>query len=239
LYPIQLYADFSGYSDIAIGIGKTLGFRITKNFSYPFFQRNIAEFWKNWHISLTSWLTDYVFTPLNFSFRKMKKRGVIYALIINFILVGLWHGANWTFVVVGLYYGLLYIPLILSGAMFKESKVETCSYGLPQIKTFYQMLCTYFLVALGDIFFRAKDISQAYEFISSIFSSSLFSIPSGGIAVLIAVLFILFEWIGRKEEYPLKRIKSKLPFRVLVYWVMIFLIFWFGSHEQQFIYTQF
>ncbi|KAA6306840.1 Peptidoglycan O-acetyltransferase, partial [termite gut metagenome] len=108
LFAFQLYADFSGYSDMAIGVGKLLGFKITKNFNYPFFKTNIAEFWRGWHISLTSWLTDYVFMPLNIKFRSIGKWGTIVAIIITFVLVGLWHGANWTFAVFGLYHGLLY-----------------------------------------------------------------------------------------------------------------------------------
>ena len=121
LYSFQLYADFSGYSDMAIGVGKLLGFRITRNFHYPFFALNVADFWHRWHISLTTWVTDYVFTPLNFQFRRWGKVGVILAIIINMMVVGLWHGANWKYILFGLYHGLLFVPLILSGAFMKKT----------------------------------------------------------------------------------------------------------------------
>lgn len=116
LYIVQIYADFSGYSDMAIGISKLLGFSIPNNFNYPFFAQNIAEFWQRWHISLTSWMTEYVYSPLSFIFRRYAKNGIILSIIINFILVGLWHGSNWTFVIFGLLHGLYFIPLILNGS---------------------------------------------------------------------------------------------------------------------------
>ena len=121
-YSFQMYTDFSGYSDMAIGTGKILGFRITDNFNYPFFATNVADYWRRWHISLTSWLTDYVFMPLNVKFRSLGKWGTIFAIIINMVVVGIWHGPNWTFAVFGLYHGLLFVPLILSGSFFKKKK---------------------------------------------------------------------------------------------------------------------
>ena len=177
LYSFQLYTDFSGYSHMAIGVGKILGFRITKNFNTPYFSRNVAEFWRNWHISLTSWLTDYIFIPLNIKFRNLGNLSAIIAIVINMVLVGLWHGANWTFVVFGLYHGLLFIPLILTKAVFKKKKLKVNRFGSPSISDSFRIIGTFLLWTLSLIVFRAESISHAFTYISEIFSSSLFEIP--------------------------------------------------------------
>ena len=135
LYPIQLYADFDGYSNMAIGVGKLLGYRVNRNFNHPFLARNMAEFWRRWHMSLTGWITDYVFMPLNIAFRNIGNTGIILAAMINLTLIGLWHGANWTFGVFGFYHGLLFIPLIISGAFGKNKKLKENSHGLPFLRT--------------------------------------------------------------------------------------------------------
>ena len=122
-FSFQLYADFSGYSDMAIGVSRVLGFNISKNFDFPFFSQNIAEFWRKWHISLTSWLTEYVFTPLNFSLRKLGKTGLIISILINFTICGIWHGANWTYILFGFIHGCLFIPLILNETLNKDNKL--------------------------------------------------------------------------------------------------------------------
>lgn len=122
LYFIQLYADFSGYSDMAIGISKILGIKVQPNFNYPLFAQNVADYWRRWHISLTSWLTEYVFTPLSINFRDYGKYGLIMAIIINFLVVGFWHGAEWHYIFHGLVSGMMFIPLILKGKMNKKIK---------------------------------------------------------------------------------------------------------------------
>jgi D-alanyl-lipoteichoic acid acyltransferase DltB (MBOAT superfamily) len=250
LYTIQLYADFSGYSDMAIGVGKLLGFRITKNFNYPFFGRNIAEFWRNWHISLTSWLTDYVFTPLNFKFRNLGKRGTIFAVIINFVLVGLWHGADWTFAAFGFYQGLLYIPLILSGVFVRNSKLIVTKWGLLSLKDFARMLVTFVLVTFGLIIFRAASVGQAWEFIRQLVNNPLPLRVSGiglGTAfpgALAAVGMFVLEWYGyrHKMEYGLcANSKLNAYCRYIVYAILCLIIAncLFGGEAQDFIYQQF
>jgi D-alanyl-lipoteichoic acid acyltransferase DltB (MBOAT superfamily) len=253
LYSFQIYADFSGYTDMAIGVGKLLGFRLAKNFNYPLFAQNIADFWRRWHISLTSWLTDYVFTPLNFIFRKKKKWGIILAVVINFLLVGLWHGANWTFVVFGLYQGLLFIPLILSGAMLKETKIETYKWGFPKLKTLSNMLLTLFLVAFGNILFRANSIGQAVDYVSGIFSSSLFTRPAIFLtkdnayikAKILIVLFllpvyVLIEWLNRNKQHGLQIDSIKISvIRWIIYFTLIVIIWAIGGQKETFIYFQF
>ncbi|GHT04072.1 O-acyltransferase [Bacteroidia bacterium] len=245
LCSIQVYADFSGYTDMAIGIGKLLGFRLTKNFNYPFFSKNIADYWKKWHISLTSWLTDYVFTPLNFTFRKLKKWGVILAVLVNFTLVGLWHGANWNFVAFGVFHGLLYIPLILSGVLSKEVKIETGKWGLPQLKDFCQMLLTFFLVVIGGIIFKSGSIAEAWHFVARLFSFPFFSIPVGLprvtlYASVFSVVLIIVEWIGRHNDYTLERIPIKSGLlRLVLYAIIVGTIIVYGNKGGAFIYFQF
>jgi D-alanyl-lipoteichoic acid acyltransferase DltB (MBOAT superfamily) len=248
LYSFQLYTDFSGYSHIAIGVGKLLGFRITRNFNNPYFSRNIAEFWRSWHISLTSWLTDYIFIPLNIKFRNLGNLGIILAIIINMVVVGLWHGANWTFVVFGLYHGLLFIPLVLSGSIFKKKKLKENKFGLPSLKDFFRIIVTFLLWTLSLIIFRAENIGQAMSYISEILSYSLFIKPyfvGGTIAlkiVIITTFFMLIEWFGREQEYAIAilGLKWKRPLRHAMYYAILAAIVMFkAAEEEQFIYFQF
>ena len=205
---LQVYADFSGYSDMAIGVGKLLGFSITRNFNYPLFALNIADYWRRWHMSLTSWVTDYVFTPLNFRFRRWGRVGVIFAIIINMMVVGLWHGANWTFVLFGLYHGLLFLPLILSGSFMKKDKMRTNRLGLPVLKDFGRMVLTFVLVALGGIIFRVESVGQAWECFLHIFSTRFFTSGVAGVSVprrtlLFIVIMLIVEWAQRNQEHGL------------------------------------
>lgn len=245
LYSFQMYADFSGYSDMAIGVGKLLGFKITRNFNTPFFALNMADYWRRWHISLTSWLTDYVFTPLNIRFRDWGKFGMILAIIINMVLVGLWHGANWTFAVFGLYHGLLFVPLVLSGAFMKKAKLKTNKLGLPILKDFGRMSLTFLLVTIGLIIFRAESIGQAWEFVCSIADKSLFSLPwiySATYIVpmpFILMLFLVMEWTGRNKECPIKLNTKSKVWQWMVYVLFVVLVFSFSETSESFIYFQF
>lgn len=244
LYPIQIYADFDGYSNMAIGVGKLLGFRIARNFNHPFLARNIAEYWRNWHISLTGWLTDYVFSPLNIALRNLGKLGVIYSVIITFVLIGLWHGANWTYGIFGLYHGLLYIPLILSDDFGKKVKIKTGSHGLPKTKDLFKMTRTYLLVTIGLIIFRSSSVSEVISFISSIIFSPIIPtfFPSKRVILFIIMLFVL-EWIQRSKEHALQFsdngiTKSKM-IRWCIYLLFLIIIFFFKGEQVSFIYFQF
>ena len=246
LYSFQMYADFSGYSDMAIGVGKLIGFKITKNFNYPFFALNVADYWRRWHMSLTSWLTDYVFMPLNIKFRDWGNWGMILAIIINMVVVGMWHGANWTFAVFGLYHGLLFVPLILSGAFFKKAKIQTNKLGLPVLKDFGRMVLTFMLVTIGLLIFRADNVPQVWEYVSGIFDKSLLSAPwlMTRIYYVPQFVFILLmfaaEWVQRKHEYALAidNIHSKV-LRYSIYGVLVILLLWVGGQAETFIYFQF
>lgn len=247
LYPIQMYADFDGYSNMAIGVGKILGLKVAKNFNNPFLARNIAEYWRNWHMSLTGWLTDYVFSPLNIAFRNFDNRGIILAIIINFILIGLWHGSNWTFAVFGLYHGLLYIPLIISGSLGKKKKLKADKFNLPKYTDFLKMVGTYFLVSLGLIIFRANSVTDAFHFIEDILSPTLLTLPDINMSIVVLFfLFILFilEWFQRDKEFPLQikqsYIEKKKWLPLFIDYIIIAAIIFRGNFTgNQFIYFQF
>lgn len=248
LYVFQMYADFSGYSDMAIGVGKILGFRIAINFNYPLFARDISEYWRNWHISLTSWLTDYVFMPLNVKYRNLERWGSILAIIITYLLIGLWHGANWTFALFGLYHGLLYIPLMLSGTFFKKKKLKITRYKLPYFSDFLKMVGTFLLVTFGLVIFRADNIQQAIKYISNVCSASIMSFPKvigyNNVNMLLSIIFIiimlLYEWKNRNKEYGLD-IKEKMVIVQYCHYIFIaFLIYFFGIIDTSgFIYFKF
>lgn len=247
IFPIHMYADFSGYSDMAIGVGKILGFRVAANFKYPFFARNIAEYWRTWHITLTSWVTDYVFMPLNVRFRNFGNAGIIMAIIINMIIIGVWHGANWTYAVFGLYHGLLYIPIVLSGSFGKKKKLVANKYGFPKGGDFIKMISTFLLVSLGLIIFNAPSLSQVVIYVQTIFSfSGMTSITAEGlrtlaISLFFSVIMIIAEWKQRNKEYALQ-IETVIPrklYRYALYWIMLILIVLLSGEEQIFIYMQF
>lgn len=246
LYSFQMYADFSGYSDMAIGVGRLMGFKITKNFNYPFFALNIADYWRRWHMSLTSWLTDYVFMPLNIKFRDLGKWGIALAAFINMMLVGLWHGANWTFAAFGLYHGFLFVPLVLSGAFFKKAKLQTNRLGLPVLKDFGRMVLTFGLVTIGLILFRAPSILDAWDAGCTICSSTLFDAPYMLLAQDMAfmaigiVVMMGMEWLQRSQDHGLvlERMKSRV-LRYAIYIVLITMMLWKSDPGDAFIYFQF
>jgi D-alanyl-lipoteichoic acid acyltransferase DltB (MBOAT superfamily) len=250
IYAMQIYTDFSGYSDMAIGAGKLLGFRITANFKYPFYSRNIAEFWRGWHISLTSWLTDYVFMPLSVAFRNLGKAGLILAIMINMLLVGMWHEAKLTWVVFGLYNGILFIPLILSGTFVLKGKIKTNKYGLPPLKDLAGMILTYVLFALGAGLTRAESIGQAAEYYGRIWTDFLphpfaFSEIPGKKAMLLVMAVLVFEWYGyrRNWEYAIAEAGAAFPraVRWTAYLLLAFMtvLFFTATVPRQFIYFQF
>lgn len=240
LFTIQLYTDFSGYSDMAIGFARLIGFKITKNFDFPFFAQNIAEFWRKWHISLTSWLTEYVFTPLNIAFRDYGNRGIILSIVINFMIIGLWHGANWTYLVFGLIHGCFYIPMILKGTMFKRKKIKKGRL-LPTTKEFFNMVGTFFLLMITLILFKSPTITDAYHYFSQLFSLSLFSVPSilpFGLILLI-VFLLTVEWFGKAGEYALDQLTLPKVVRWLFYVLMVVCVFLNAGKQQEFVYFQF
>ena len=244
LYSFQIYGDFSGYSDLAIGTAKLFGIRLPQNFKNPYFSRDIAEFWRRWHISLTSWFREYIYIPLGGS--RCAKWKILRNTMIVFLISGLWHGANWTFVAWGAYHGLLLCILILLGKSkrFKgENETVANNRILPSIKEIGQMLLTFGLATVGWIIFRAGNISQAIEYIVSIFNRSLISIPDAsglnGLYLMLAIM-LANEWLNRKKNHGLEMNDKKfVALRWVVYLVVFFLIVAFGGHSENFIYAQF
>ncbi|MDR1719608.1 MAG: MBOAT family protein [Dysgonamonadaceae bacterium] len=246
LFTIQMYADFSGYSDMAIGLANMMGIRITRNFRFPFFAQNIADFWKRWHISLTNWLTDFIFTPLSIRFRDWGKTGLILSILITFLVSGLWHGANWTFVLWGLLHGCCYIPLIIKGSMNKNKKLSA---GLiPTFKEFRLMTGMFILIMFSLVLFRSDSIADAYHYFCSIFTFSGSEIPyfllekrNDLCAVLTFTLFfVVMEWIHREKEHALQ-LAFKVPFwvRWIFYYFLILMVYVYQVGQQAFIYLQF
>lgn len=244
-FTFQIYGDFSGYSDIAIGTSRLFGFDLMKNFNFPYFSRDIGEFWRRWHISLSTWFRDYLYIPLGGS------RGGTWMKVRNtfiiFIVSGFWHGANWTFIIWGALNAVYFLPLLLTNN--NRNNLETVAQGkvFPSLKEFLFMVLTFTLTVFAWIFFRANNIEHAMSYITEILSPSLFSIPkfagigSALITMILVAIFVLVEWKGRGEQYAIEHlgIKWKLPLRYMMYYAIILVIFWFGGKEQQFIYFQF
>lgn len=240
-FTFQIYGDFSGYSDIAIGTARLFGFDIMRNFNFPYFSRDIAEFWRRWHISLSTWFRDYLYIPLGGS-----KGGTIMKIrntFIIFIVSGFWHGANWTFVVWGALNAIYFLPLLLTKSNRNNLEIVAQGKFLPSVKEFSFMLMTFVLTIIAWIFFRARNIEHAINYLSGIFSSSIFTLPEvlpKQIIVLI-LLFISVEWIGREGQYAISNLGQswKRPVRWAFYFILIAIIFLFSGKEQQFIYFQF
>ena len=244
-FTFQIYGDFSGYSDIAIGTAKLFGIKLMRNFNVPHFSRDIAEFWRRWHISLTTWFRDYVYIPLGGS--KGSKAQVIRNTFIIFLLSGFWHGANWTFIGWGVYHALLFLPLILMGKNKKYTNVVAEGRYLPTGKEIEQMIFTFFLVAFGLIIFRSESIRQAWEYVCGMIqfgtlrASYRFFIQSDvWLTSLYIILMQIVEWLQREKEHGLEisDIRHKWV-RFVIYYVIIVLILNNFGEEQTFIYFQF
>ncbi len=243
-YAIQLYADFSGYSNMAIGISKLFGIQLMRNFATPFFSTNISDFWRKWHISLTTWMMDYVFTPLSFSLRNYHKKGLIISIIATFVLVGFWHGANWTFIFYGLLHGFYFIPLVYSGNMNK-SEIVAKGKILPSFVELVKMILLFVLIMLTDIFFRANSVFEAIDYIYYIFSNGIFTFPKEIvssqylIATFLLAIFFIFEWYNREKNHDFEISSYNIYLRWSYYIFIFLMILFFGKSSETFIYFQF
>ncbi len=238
LFTFQIYGDFSGYSDIAIGTARLFGFNLMRNFNYPYFSRDIAEFWRRWHISLTTWFRDYIYIPLGGS-RGTKWESFRNTMVI-FLVSGLWHGANWTFIVWGAYHAILFAPLLLLGKNRKYTGVVAENRVFPSFRELGQMLGTFLLAVIGWIIFRAESISQALDYMAHICNRSLFSIPVGGKkALLFAAILIVVEWIGRRNQFAIQNLPKNRMMRWTIYYLLVLVIFFLAGQQETFIYFQF
>ncbi len=245
-FTFQIYGDFSGYSDIAIGTSRLFGFNLMQNFNFPYFSRDIAEFWRRWHISLSTWFRDYLYIPLGGSRGGMTMR--IRNTFIIFIVSGFWHGANWTFIVWGALNALYFLPLLLLGKNRINTNTVAEGKYFPSLKEFIQMAITFSYTVLAWIFFRAENINHAFKYLSAIFSKSLFTIPhfkgsiQGKRTIILIVYFLIVEWFGRNEQYAIKNIGRE--WNTILRWCWYaFLISLIGIYmqtiETPFIYFQF
>lgn len=238
LFTFQIYGDFSGYSDIAIGTAKLFGIQLMRNFNIPYFSRDIAEFWRRWHISLTTWFRDYIYIPLGGS--RVPKAKVIRNTFVIFLVSGLWHGANWTFVVWGAYHAFLFLPLILLGKNRKYTNIVAEGRWMPTLKEFGQMLLTFALVVIGWIIFRADNLGMAWDYIGRLFTSGSLK-PIGSTLTLISILLMLaVEWLHRQKTHGLEI--SYLNSHILKYTIYIglaILMFFSYTNSESFIYFQF
>jgi len=244
-FTFQIYGDFSGYSDIAIGTSRLFGFNLMRNFAFPYFSRDIGEFWRRWHISLSTWFRDYLYIPLGGS------RGGTWSKIRNtfiiFLVSGFWHGANWTFVFWGGLNALYFIPLLL--AKKNRQNIDTVAKNslFPSFKEIFQIFTTFSLTTFAWIFFRSESLGMAFDYINRIIVNFDLVIPrheglaAGKSLIVILPFFILIEWLQRNKEHALEfdNIQIPRPIRWIAYYSIVFIIIFFAGTQQDFIYFQF
>lgn len=243
LFTIQVYCDFSGYSDIAIGCARLFGFNLMRNFNTPFFSRSVPEFWRRWHISLTSWFRDYVFFPLGGS--RCSRWKTIRNVYIVWGISGLWHGANWTFVCWGLIHATLLVAYTLLGINTKYNHEVAYGRYLPSIKETLQMALTFLLFAVSMIIFRAENMTQAVGYLTAMVTNQFFdaTMLQGKQPLCFALLLLSVEWLQRDKQHALQFTDIK-PFkyrfvRWSVYYVILLVIFKYAGSSQTFVYFQF
>lgn len=250
LFAFQIYGDFSGYSDIAIGVSKLFGFKLKINFNFPYFSRDIAEFWRRWHISLSTWFRDYLYIPLGGS--KGSKWKQVRNVFIIFIVSGFWHGANWTFIVWGLINALFFIPLLLSKRNRNNLNNVAESSNIPTYKEFLNIITTFIVTTFAWVFFRAENLNHAFKYFKKMFDISFFALPkifetSTGLFIFpkkllfLIFVFVIIEWVGRKGEFAIAPVCKRLNFflRYTFYVTLIISIYWFSNNSHEFIYFQF
>ena len=241
LFTCQIYCDFSGYSDIALGTARLLGIDLLQNFAFPYFSQSIAEFWRRWHISLSSWFRDYLYIPLNGS--KGNSLQKVRNVLVIFIVSGFWHGANWTFIIWGLLNALYIMPSVLLKTNRNNMGTVAAGRLFPSWKELLAMITTFSLTVFAWIFFRAETLGKAITYIRGLFSRSLFTLPDIRPKWLASLLLIFFliEWVGREQQYAIAHIglKWSKALRWGFYYLIVFMVIYFSGSKHQFIYFQF
>ena len=238
LFSLQIYCDFSGYSDIAIGTAKLFGIRLMRNFKVPYFSRDIAEFWRRWHISLTTWFRDYVYIPLGGS--RVSKAKVVRNTFIIFLVSGFWHGANWTFLAWGAFHAVLFLPLILLGKNRKYTDTIAEGRWLPNLKELGQMVLTFVLAVLGWILFRSQSIGETLDFYTGLVNGGWHGFNPPMRAITFVAMMMVVEWLQRGREHGLDM--SGVRYRAVryaCYLTVLAMIFMYGVFNETFIYFQF
>lgn len=242
LFSIQIYGDFSGYSDIAIGCSRLFGIRLMRNFAFPYFARDIAEFWRRWHISLTTWFRDYLYIPLGGS--RCSKAKMVRNTFAIFLVSGLWHGANWTFILWGAFHAALFMPLLLLGKNRKYLSDIAGDRWYPNFVELGQILRTILLAMAGWLVFRASSVAEAGRWFCDLVNVSSYaadmSFPHEGRVIfpMIALMFVC-EWINRREMFGFARLPRWAALRWVLYFAVTLLIFMYTPGSQTFIYFQF
>ncbi len=245
LFAFQIYGDFSGYSDVAIGTAKLFGIRLMTNFRTPYFSRDIADFWRRWHISLTTWFKDYVYIPIGGN--RLSKIITTRNVLIVFTISGLWHGANLTFVAWGVYNALVFLPLMLLNKHKTKSELVESQNILPKFKELVQMSTTFLQVLIGWAFFRAQSMEQATSYLGCIFSVKYNGLPyvfgigkeEALLTICSIACLIAIEWQGRHYNLPIVRDSQNQKILFIATLLLAILIFLFGAPQQDFIYFQF
>ncbi len=243
-FAFQIYCDFSGYSDIALGTAKLFGFELLSNFKFPYFSRSLAEFWRRWHISLSSWFRDYLYIPLGGS-REGKYKAIRNTFII-FVVSGFWHGASWNFIIWGFLHACGFLPLLLMKKNRQYvSTVVAENKMLPTLKELRQMLVTFVYVTFAWIFFRAPDIETSLNYIKRIFVNAaenpmqFLSIPAGSMTLLYIIPLLVMDWMLRHDERRLMVPRNRI-IRHLIYYTMVLLVYFLlYQNNNDFIYFQF
>jgi len=237
-FSFQIYCDFSGYSDIAIGTSKLFGFELMSNFKYPYFSRNIGEFWRRWHISLSTWFRDYLYIPLGGS--QEGKWKSIRNIFIIFLVSGFWHGANWTFIFWGLFHSILFLPSFIFNKNRKYTSSITAEEKLlPSLEEFINLIITFLLVTIGWVFFRSETIGDSFSYLNSM-TSNINDINHLSPKIGIYILFLVFvDWTQRFNERNLFFNFPKFFFRIFVIICVFLILINFKNESQQFIYFDF
>lgn len=242
-FAMQIYGDFSGYSDIAIGTSRLFGISLMRNFSYPYFSRDIAEFWRRWHISLSTWFRDYLYIPLGGS--RVSRLKQVRNTFVIFMVSGLWHGANWTFLGWGALHALYFLPLLLAGRNRKNTDLPAAGRLLPAPREAKQMVITFLLVLLAWVFFRAPNISFAVEAVYNMLTFKHgFILHGTGISTLarhtpFILIMLAMEWWNRAYPHGLARLSRHAWIRYSIYWALMLILFFGQGNQQTFIYFQF
>ena len=238
-FAFQIYGDFSGYSNIALGTARLFGIELLRNFSYPYFSRDIAEFWRRWHISLSTWFRDYLYIPLGGS------KGGIWMQVRNTLIIlivsGFWHGANWTFIIWGTLNALYILPLVVFNLNRKNTNIVAENSILPSVKEIIQIVFTFAITTLAWIFFRAESVTEAIFYIGKMLNYSNFGMPKVDLKPFLFILILVgVEWFQRKKPHGLEiSAIQNWTTRWIIYFLVFLIILFFGASSDSFIYFQF